>query len=128
MLAHVGWICREKSDIVSVILGHLPTHRLHILVSGSRIWRIYQTPVFDKEIVLRKKKVRQAYLLLENEPVISHRLSFVIISNTMIREVIRNDLLSFTSDLLPCQSDRWYPILLRRLEETIQPGEKAQPK
>jgi len=45
----------------------------------------------------------------------------------MVREVIRNNLLSSTSDLLPCQSDRWYAILLRPFEEIIQPGEKAQP-
>jgi hypothetical protein len=76
---------------------------------------------------LRKEKVRLAYLLLENEPIISHRLSFVIVSNTMIRQVIRNNTLAFTPDLLTRQSDRWYPILLRTLEKIIQPGEKAQP-
>lgn len=73
-----------------------------------------------------KEKVSPAYLLLENEPIITHRFSFVSVRDGMVGQVIRYDLLSSTPDFLPSQSDRWYPILLRSFEEIIQPGEEAQ--
>ena len=73
-----------------------------------------------------KEKVRLAYLLLENKPVITHRLSLIIVNNTMIGQIIRDNLLSFAPDLLTRQSDRSCAILLRRFEEVVQPGEEAQ--
>ncbi len=44
----------------------------------------------------------------------------------MIRQVIRNNLLALAPNLLTRQRDGVYAILLRRFEEVIQPGEKAQ--
>src|SRR5207249_7104469 len=127
-VAHVVWVYRDESDVVSPILGHLPTHSSYIVVSSSRVRRIYKAPVFDDQIVLWKIEVGLAYLALEYEPVIAHRPSFIIVSNTVISQVIRNNSLSFAPDLLTSQSDRWYPILLRGLEDVIQPGEEAQPR
>ena len=84
------------------------------------------SPSIQQKDCTGKEKVKLAYLLLENEPIIAHRLSFVIVGSGMIRQVIRNNLLPSTSDLLPCQSDRWDAILLRSFEEIIQPGKEAQ--
>ena len=118
---------RNKSNVVPAILSHLPTHGPNVLVPCPRVRRIYQAPVFDNKIVLWKEKVRPAYLMLEDEPVITHRRSLIVVDNTMIRQIVSNDLLTLTPNMLTRQRDRRYTILLRRLEKITQPGKKAQP-
>jgi len=104
-VVHVGWVYRNESDVVPAILSHLPAHGSYIVVPCSRVRRIYQSPVLDDKVVLRKEEVRLAYLVFEDEPIITHRLSLIIVSNAVTCQVIANDFLSFTSDLLTSQGD-----------------------
>jgi hypothetical protein len=79
--------------------NHLPTHQSDVLVLCSRVGRVYQAPVFDDEIVLWTIKVWLAGLVLEDRPVVAHRLSLIIVNNTMIRQIIGDNLLPL---LLTC--------------------------
>ena len=108
-----------------MILSHLPAHGPNVVVPHSKVWGIYQAPVFDNKIVLWKEKIRFANLVLEDEPVIAHRLSLIIIPNAVMSQIVANDLLSLASYRLTSKGDGRCTILHWGLEEFIQPGKKA---